>query len=44
MNSKKIKEILILARVYIEEGYSYAQAIKKAELEISKFERDKYEK
>lgn len=43
MKSKKIKQVLILANVYIEEGMNYTEAVKKAEIEVSKLEREKYE-
>lgn len=43
MKSKKIEQVLILANVYIEEGMTDIDAIKKAEIEVSKLEREKYE-
>ena len=43
MKSKKIKQVLVLAKVYLEEGMNYTEAVKKAEIEVSKLEREKYE-
>lgn len=43
MKSKKIEQVLILANVYIEEGMAYPDAVKKAEIEVSNLEREKYE-
>lgn len=43
MKSKKIEQVLILANVYIEEGMTDIDAVKKAEIEVSKLEREKYE-
>ena len=43
MKSKKIKQVVELARVYIAEGMTYTDAVKKAEMEVSKLEREKYE-
>lgn len=43
MKSKKIEQVLALARVYIAEGMNYTEAVKRAEIEVSKLERNKYE-
>jgi hypothetical protein len=43
MKSTKVEQVLILANVYIEEGMTYSDAVKKAEIEVSKLEREKYE-
>ncbi|MCC3668058.1 hypothetical protein [Terrisporobacter mayombei] len=43
MKSKKIEQVLMIANVYIEEGMTYSDAVKKAEIEVSKLEREKYE-
>ena len=43
MKSKKIEQVLMIANVYIEEGMTYSDAVKKAEIEVSKLEWEKYE-
>ena len=44
MKSKKIKQVVELAKEYVKNGMSRTDAVKKAEIEVSKLEREKYEK
>lgn len=43
MKSKKIRQVLVLARVYLEEGMNYTEAVKKAEIDVEEMKRNKYE-
>lgn len=43
MKSKKIRQVLVLARVYLEEGMNYTEAVKKAEEDVEEMKRNKYE-
>ena len=43
MESEKIKQVLILANIYIEEGMNYTEAVKKAQEDVEEMKRNKYE-
>ena len=43
MKSKTIKKVVELAKVYVTLGETYINAIKKAQEEIEKEERERYE-
>lgn len=43
MKSRTIDKVVKLAKEYVKEGDSYTDAVKKAEIEVSKLEREKYE-
>ena len=43
MKNKKIKQVVELAKVYIKEGMTYTDAVKRAEIEVSNMEKEKYE-
>ncbi|WP_343342473.1 hypothetical protein [Terrisporobacter petrolearius] len=43
MKSKTIKKVVELAKVYVKSGETYINSIKKAQEEIEKEERERYE-
>lgn len=44
MKSKTIDKVVKRAKEYVKQGMNYTEAVKKAEIEVSKSEREKYEK
>lgn len=43
MNNKKINKIVKRAKEYVKQGYNYTEAIKLANEDVLKAEREKYE-
>lgn len=43
MKSKTIDTVVKLAKEYVKEGYSYTEAVKKAQEDVEEMKRNKYE-
>lgn len=43
MNNKKINKVVKRAKGYVKQGYTYTEAIKLAQQDVEKAERERYE-